>query len=644
MKNLLITTIILLSSVTAFAAKDDILIADFEQSNYGSWFISGKAFGASPAHGALPGQMTVKGYLGDCLVNSFTEGDASTGRLISPPFTIKRDYINFLIGGGYHPDQTCIQLTIDDKPVKTATGMNMELLTWHTWDVSKHIDKTARIEIIDKHTGGWGHINIDHIYQSDKPKLTGENMYVAKAMANVKRFIPQVKNDPHRPVYHFASPAMWMNDINGPIHHDGWYHIFYQHNPYGDQWGHMHWGHARSRDLVNWQHLPIGLAPSLSKGEEHCFSGCTWLDEKGTPIIFYTSIGHELPEQWAAIGDENLLNWRKPKQNPFLEMSDHGDTFIKDWRDPFIFEHGDRTFMVLGGKLEPADGGEAAATIYEAENGSLLDWTYKGIIFRHPDKNLRSLECPNFFPLQDKHVMLDSPYGPVEYFVGDFNAQTYKFDATSKGLIDHSGDYYATNIMYGPKERCILLGWIRGFKPDQGWNGVMAIPRIMTIDKAGNIIQQPAAEMKQLRTEKQNRNLVQASDSSKTVMKKAGKTFEITTTLDPGSAEKCILQLCSNADGSDAMDIVYTPGKLTVAGTAVPLDLQKGEKIDLHIFVDRTVLEVFINNGKHVVTEVIYTDPNSNAVIFRSENGRAALRDFTLYQLKPADFSLSHYN
>jgi beta-fructofuranosidase len=104
------------------------------------------------------------------------------------------------------------------------------------------------------------------------------NPAIDRATQGVAAALMRAAADSTRPVYHFRPPAQWMNDPNGVIFHEGWYHIFYQHNPYGDNWGHMHWGHARSRDLVDWDHLPIALWPSLELGEEHCFSGCATVD------------------------------------------------------------------------------------------------------------------------------------------------------------------------------------------------------------------------------------------------------------------------------------------------------------------------------------------------------------------------------
>ncbi|MBM3883751.1 MAG: DUF4980 domain-containing protein [Verrucomicrobia bacterium] len=162
-----------LSQATFGAAALDLLIADFEGADYGDWKASGDAFGTGPARGTLPGQMQVDGFLGQGLVNSFRGGDDSTGTLTSPPFQIQRDFINFLVGGGMHPGKTCMNLLVDGRVERTVTGPNdrpggSERLDWASWDVKDLKGKYATLQIVDAQQGGWGHINIDQIVQSDR--------------------------------------------------------------------------------------------------------------------------------------------------------------------------------------------------------------------------------------------------------------------------------------------------------------------------------------------------------------------------------------------------------------------------------------------------------------------------------------------
>lgn len=151
------------------ASRPPIVFADFEAAGYGEWKIEGEAFGTEPAKGTFPGQQKVDGYHGERLVNSFVGNDKAHGKITSPPFKIERPWIGFLIGGGEHAERTCINLLVDGKVVRTATGHNREQLEPHSWNVKDLVGKSAQLEIVDAESGGWGHINVDQIEFRDEP-------------------------------------------------------------------------------------------------------------------------------------------------------------------------------------------------------------------------------------------------------------------------------------------------------------------------------------------------------------------------------------------------------------------------------------------------------------------------------------------
>lgn len=189
-------------------AAQDLVIADFEGADYGAWRVTGSAFGLGPVHGKLPNQMTVDGFQGSGLVNSFRGGDDETGRLTSPEFKIERQYIQFLIGGGGWEGKTCLNLLLDGKVVRTATGPNTqsggsERLQPEQWDVGEFRGKTVSLEIVDDATGTWGHINVDQIVQSDK------RLDVPILLKNVARDIALEKPFLNFPVKNGA-PKKWV--------------------------------------------------------------------------------------------------------------------------------------------------------------------------------------------------------------------------------------------------------------------------------------------------------------------------------------------------------------------------------------------------------------------------------------------------
>ncbi|MEA3207869.1 MAG: fructan beta-fructosidase [Chthoniobacter sp.] len=169
----ILLAVVLLNSSALRAAESDLLIGDFEGRDFGAWTVEGTAFGTGPAQGTLPGQMPVEGFLGKGLANSFVGRDNAKGKLTSPEFKIERKFIAFLIGGGGFAEKTCLNLLVGGKVVRTATGPNLkpggsEALEPQRWEVSEYAGRTARIEIVDDATGGWGHINVDHIVQTDR--------------------------------------------------------------------------------------------------------------------------------------------------------------------------------------------------------------------------------------------------------------------------------------------------------------------------------------------------------------------------------------------------------------------------------------------------------------------------------------------
>lgn len=620
------------------AASDErpaLLIADFEGDDYGSWTATGDAFGAAPPRGTLPNQQPVTGFQGKGLVNSYRGGDATVGKLVSPEFTIRRKHINFLLGGGRHPEKACVNLVVDGRAVRTATGdsdqaWHNEHMLWHTWDVADLDGSRVRIEIVDAVTGPWGHINVDHIEQSDERReVDYANVDVRSAMRGVLGAAERLADDPDRPVLHFLPPAQWNNDPNGTIYHNGYYHVFYQHNPYGDGWGHMHWGHARSRDLVHWEHLPIALWPSRDRGEDHCFSGCCVIADDGTPTIIYTSIGPERragdsAEQWGAVGDKDLITWHKHPGNPLLTDKLHGDKLkILDWRDPFVFKEDGKWYVVLGGHRE---GGKGCISLYSSDD--LVKWKFLGIPFEGEEGNW---ECPNLFRLGDRWVLVYSPHSLVRYYVGKLDVAACKFTPEQHGVLDHSDHYYAPNCLKDDKGRRIMWGWVRGFPDGRGWNGCFTFPRVLSLDEEGRLRQEPAPELQAYRGAVAEGAKMDLVDATRTIPDLRGDMLEFVAEIDRGTAKSVGLKLRASDDGSRGIVIRYDGKNLNVDGASGPLPLTDDKPLKLHVLMDRSVVEVYANG--QCWTRVIHPGESDLGVQFFAEGGAASLESITWWKL-----------
>ena len=453
------------------------------------------------------------------------------------------------------------------------------------------------------------------------------NDAIARATAAMQAAVPRAQADPARPVFHVISPAQWMNDPNGPIFYKGWYHLFYQLNPFSDGDGPKHWGHVRSRDLVKWEPLPIALWPSSEQDESGVWSGCCTINGDGKPMIFYTSIARGRPalthsEQWAATSDDDLITWHKSPANPVLSDALHGETKIYDWRDPFIFKDHDRTFMVVGGNLNRAKGGEAVVNIYEAENPALTQWKYRGVLYKLPDAGARTVECPNFFKLDGRWVLFVSPYGKVQYFTGDFDASTCRFTPHMRGTLDYGPNFYAPNTLQAPDGRRIVWGWVNGFPGGRGWNGCLTLPRLLSLERDGRLKQSPAPQLTKLRGKQTAwRNVPLEGDDN--LFELPTNTLEIELDLELYKAKNVTLEFKSGTDGAQPVLMNINDSGFKLVDTEVPLPPSGlARKVSMRIFMDRSVLEVFANDVR-CATKVITPFDAQPTMTIHVQGGRA---------------------
>lgn len=454
------------------------------------------------------------------------------------------------------------------------------------------------------------------------------NDALARATAAVQAATARAQADPAHPVFHITAPAQWINDPNGPLFHKGYYHVFYQLHPFSEASGPKYWGHVRSRDLVKWEHLPIALAPSTELGEAEIWSGCATINGRARPMIFYTSIARgksamDHAEQWAALSDDEMIHWQKSPANPVLSETLHGEKKIYDWRDPFVFREGHRTFLVTGGNLNQAKGGQAAVNIYEAQNPELTQWVYRGVLFQLPDADSRTAECPNFFQLGKQWVLLVSPYGKVQYFAGDFDANTCRFQPRARGLLDQGPNFYAPNTMQLAGGRRIIWGWVNGFPPGRGWNGCLSLPRQVSLSPDGHLKQEPAPELKKLRGEGRKWKNLSLGESGQTLELPRSDTLEILARFDGQHSSGVRLEL-KNGDTSP-ITLRVNNSEMTLMNSKVPLPLAEGAEVRLRIFIDRSVLEVFANETVCLTKRI---DPPGRNLVLRlnAEKGHARAR------------------
>ncbi len=310
----------------------------------------------------------------------------------------------------------------------------------------------------------------------------------------------RLAHDPLRPQFHLLPRHNWMNDPCAPRFHNGQYHMFFQYNPDAAVWGDMHWNHATSPDLIYWKHQPLALAPTAGSYDAYgCFTGSV-LPDGDRASILYTGVTKCRPEEETIRGEstrevqclatamDDDLRTSKKLDKPVIAAPPPG-LKVTGFRDPCPWKDGDTWYLGVGSGFTKVGG---ALLLYTSKDGR--DWTYLHPLAQgswngggqvNPVATGEMWECPDFFPLDGKHVLLYSTEGNVFWEVGELEKTEMKFHMQTRGLLDH-GAYYAMKSMIDAKGRRLLWGWVQEKRPNAeliraGWSGCMALPRVLTI-------------------------------------------------------------------------------------------------------------------------------------------------------------------
>jgi len=459
-------------------------------------------------------------------------------------------------------------------------------------------------------------------------QLLGQERGTRSASAEARkraaaRYFP---DDPHRPRYHFLPPKNWMNDPNGLIFHDGKFHMFYQHNPGAAVWGDMHWGHAMSEDLITWMHLPMALAPTPGGyDKDGVFSGCMVVDGD-TPTIVYTGTQPEV-QAIATSNHPQLETWTKYEGNPVIPAPPAGME-TTGFRDPFVWREGDDCLMVVGSGVKRKGG---SILLYRSPD--LRKWEYLHPLVESSDLALGKMwECPNFFPLGDKHVLLISPQ-PLKkalYAVGTYADRRFTIERT--GSLDDGGHFYAPQVFLDGSNRRVMFGWSwegrsRDAQVKAGWAGAMTLPRVLTLDADGALHMEPHPYCRRLlhRFQRAIRVAPLGADLQAEIDKVgvSGEAGRLDLTILPGDASQVVLSFYAHADGKEETRLVWNrePGELVLDRSKTSLDasqdktefrapfpLLKNAPLQLTLYFDRSLVEIYAigDKGTTCMTTRVY--------------------------------------
>jgi len=486
----------------------------------------------------------------------------------------------------------------------------------------------------------------------------------------------------YRPQYHYTPKKNWMNDPNGLVYHDGEYHMFYQYNPYGDTWGHMSWGHAISTDLVHWEEQPVAIPED---DEYMIFSGSAVVDHQNTTgfgsldnppmVAIYT--GHRQPpeigqNQQLAYSLDNGRTWEKYEGNPVL------DEDMEHFRDPKVIWHEETEQWIMIITLSE----DFAVNFYGSPN--LKDWELLSQFTAEGAPDDKNWECPDLWYLpidgdeNNKRWVLEVDLGDGSvaggsggmYFVGDFDGKTFTADTealprSAEGphqWVDFGADFYAavswSNI---PEDdgRTLWVGWMNNWDyaniiPTHPWRSSQSIPRSVGLTEYNGglaLTQEPVQELEQLRTQLIERDHFEVENGSVSLTDTAGiegQTLEIKVTFEPQDADEFGLDVLVGEgektrigydmqkqeiyfDRTQSGDVDFHESFPDIHVAPMPLD---DGKVELHVFVDWSSVEVFAHNGVIAFSNKVFPTPTSTSVEVFSKGGRTDVKDLKAWPLK----------
>lgn len=437
--------------------------------------------------------------------------------------------------------------------------------------------------------------------------LEAANSYIVE---NLDRVNPQFK-----PLAHLSAPIGWINDPNGFVYFRGEYHLFYQYYPYGSFWGPMHWGHAKTKDFVTWEHLPVALAPDKDYDKDGCFSGSA-LVKDDTLWLMYT--GNIINEDGSVRQVQNMaystdgIHFEKIEQNPVAtEELLPKEVIANDFRDPKIFEREGRYYSVVATKHQ-----DGVGCIVLLGSDNLIDWEFESIFLKGLAHQGHVWECPDYFQVDGQEYLIVSPMRYQRdghdfvninsniFVSGHVDWEKKVFVADSFKEIDHGHDFYAAQTTLGPAGERLMIAWMHTWgrkvvphELEHGWACNMTLPRILHQDGQG------------LRQELPESVLASLSKIA------VGDAVDGPGYLDIALDQDRIFRW---GDETDFIEFGYEDGLVFIDRSQHKLDLSGEEEWStnrrsvaieaqqLQVIFDKNSLEIFVNDGQESLTSAIY--------------------------------------
>lgn len=470
------------------------------------------------------------------------------------------------------------------------------------------------------------------------------------------------------PEYHLAAPANRMTNPGALSYFKGQYHIFYQHNPFPSESGNMHWGHYVSPDLIHWTEMPIALAPSENYDKDGILSGSAIADDNLLYLLYTGNVVNKKDDKTEIHQTQNLamskdgINFGKSANNPIINMAPHYSILnfsLKDFRNPYIWKQSDRYYALVGSQYEKTKDG--AVLLFKSKD--LRNWVLINITAIGSNGEMGYMwESPAFLHIGNDDVLMISPQGikphgkmflnkyQSGWFIGKLDYDTGKFKQKGPfGLFDYGFDFYAPQVVKTHEGKHIIIGLLDMCDTNMpetayGWAGMMSIPRELKIHN-GKIITVPFDGLKVLRYESANYK-DQKLNGTRDFSRINGSVYELIITADLTVAKSFAVKLRENSSQETVLSYDKESNILKLnrdKSSANPNHILTGERevslpienniLKLHIFVDKSSVEIFANDGQAVMSSRIYPDKNATGVKFVSD-GDVKIKSLDFYKLK----------
>ncbi len=450
-------------------------------------------------------------------------------------------------------------------------------------------------------------------------ELMLENIRRAQKEIEAKR--DKVKQGRLRQNYHFMAEAGWINDPNGLIYFNGKYHFFYQYNPYDSYWGEMYWGHAVSDDMLHWEYLPIALAPSEtydSHKKGGCFSGSA-IEHNGMLYLFYTgtaNYGNGFIQTQCMAYSSDGIHFEKYEQNPIISEPPEGFE-RENFRDPKVWKKNGIFYLVCGGKKNNL----ASALLYKSAD--LKNWEFVNVLAESRGELGTMWECPDFYEIGNKHVLMFSPMGLHErtklYLVGDMDYETGKFTYSTIGEIDWGFDFYAAQSFLDHQGRRIIVSWANAwdwmpwwkdwgptFK--EGWCGSFNIPREVVLCGDNTLQFIPIKEVEAIRSHEIVNRDIKVQHGIYKIETANGHSFEMQMEIELQKTTAERFEIILRNDGVRQLKIIFDLKQQMLyvdrnnadgwseGCSRSPLIMKDKKLIKIHALIDKSSVELFTDD------------------------------------------------